>query len=106
MDVCVIPSLWPETGPLTVFDAFAAGLPIIGTNHAGIAERVRDKVDGLLFNWGDANDLADKIQMLVINKNLLSKLKANIDKKPDFKSMSNELLKLYNSLNAQSITTH
>jgi glycosyltransferase involved in cell wall biosynthesis len=98
MDVCVIPSLWPETGPLTVFDAFAAGLPIIGTNHAGIAERVRDKVDGLLFNWGDANDLADKIQMLVINRELLLTLRRGLKRKPTFHDMSLSILDMYNTL--------
>src|SRR5262249_46266263 len=37
-DVAVIPSSWLETGPLTVFEARAAGLPILGARTGGIAE--------------------------------------------------------------------
>ncbi len=35
------PSLWPETGPLTVDEAAAIGLPVIVSNRCGAAERVK-----------------------------------------------------------------
>ena len=31
-DLAVVPSIWLETGPLTILEAFAAGLPVAGTN--------------------------------------------------------------------------
>ena len=37
-DIAVIPSIWMETGPLTLLEAFAAGIPVIGTNLGGIKE--------------------------------------------------------------------
>ncbi len=37
-DLAVVPSIWLETGPLTVFEAFAAGLPVAGSNLGGIKE--------------------------------------------------------------------
>ena len=37
-DLAVIPSIWMETGPLTLLEAFAAGLPVAGTNLGGIKE--------------------------------------------------------------------
>ena len=37
-DLAVIPSIWMETGPLTVLESFAAGLPVAGTNLGGIKE--------------------------------------------------------------------
>ena len=38
---CVVaPSLWPETGPLTVYEALAAGVPVIASNRAGASEKV------------------------------------------------------------------
>ena len=49
-DAVVIPSLWLETGPLVVYEAFAAGTPVIGTRRGGIAELVRDGVDGVLVS--------------------------------------------------------
>lgn len=36
----VAPSLWPETGPLTVYEAAAVGLGSIVSNRCGAAERV------------------------------------------------------------------
>jgi glycosyltransferase involved in cell wall biosynthesis len=49
-DALVVPSQWLETGPLVVLEAFAAGIPVIGTRLGGIAELVRDEVDGLLVD--------------------------------------------------------
>ena len=47
-DVLLVPSQVLETGPLVVLEAHAAGVPVIGTALGGIAERVRDGVDGRL----------------------------------------------------------
>jgi glycosyltransferase involved in cell wall biosynthesis len=38
------PSLWPETGPLTVSEAAAIGLPAIVSSRCGAAEKVADGV--------------------------------------------------------------
>lgn len=40
-DLAVVPSTWPETGPLTVLEAFAANLPVAGSDLGGIAELLR-----------------------------------------------------------------
>lgn len=37
-DLAVVPSTWLETGPLTVLEAFAAGLPVAGSDLGGIKE--------------------------------------------------------------------
>ena len=37
-DLAVVPSTWLETGPLTVLEAFAAGLPVAGSDLGGITE--------------------------------------------------------------------
>ncbi|MFE1600548.1 glycosyltransferase family 4 protein [Methylobacterium sp. ID0610] len=36
----VAPSRWLETGPLTVYEALACGIPAIASNRAGAAERI------------------------------------------------------------------
>ena len=63
-DALVVPSVWLETGPLVVLEAFAAGVPVIGSRLGGIAEMVNEGVDGLLFHPGDAADLAEKLGQL------------------------------------------
>jgi glycosyltransferase involved in cell wall biosynthesis len=60
VDAICIPSLWLETGPLVVLEAFAAGLPVIGAALGGIAERVVHGESGLLVEdptptaWAEA----------------------------------------------------
>jgi glycosyltransferase involved in cell wall biosynthesis len=47
-DFLAVPSRWLETGPMVILEAFAAGVPVIGSNLGGIAELVTENVDGLL----------------------------------------------------------
>ena len=58
----VLPSVWYENFPRTLVEAFGCGLPVIASRLGALAELVEDGVTGLLFNPGDAEDLADKLQ--------------------------------------------
>lgn len=57
----VVPSIWYENFPRTIVEAFACGLPVIASRIGALAEIVRDGQTGLLFEPGDAGDLADKM---------------------------------------------
>jgi glycosyltransferase involved in cell wall biosynthesis len=56
-DVFVLASRW-EGNPLSVMEAMAAGLPVVATRVGAVPELVRDGVDGLLSEAGDAASLA------------------------------------------------
>ena len=71
LDVLVVPSLWIETGPLTVLEAFAAGVPVLGSDLSGINEWVRPDQNGWLFPPGNGAALAEKIASLCANRSLL-----------------------------------
>jgi glycosyltransferase involved in cell wall biosynthesis len=60
--VLIFPSVCYETGPLTILEAFACGLPVIASNLGAMAEMVDHERTGLLFNPGDAGDLASKVR--------------------------------------------
>jgi len=77
-DVMVVPSLWLETGPLVVLEAFAARLPVIGCRLGGVAELVTDNSTGLLFSRGDSNQLRSCVSQLLDNPDVLSQLRSNI----------------------------
>ena len=62
-DALVLPSL-SEGTPLVVLEALASGLPVLATRVGGIPEVVRDGVDGLLFDAGDAAGLCRAIALL------------------------------------------
>lgn len=60
--VLVMPSQWYETFGMCLIEAFACGTPVICANLGGMPEIVADGRTGLLFEPGDAGDLAAKMQ--------------------------------------------
>ncbi|GJE11034.1 glycosyltransferase [Methylobacterium longum] len=42
------PSRWYETGPLTVYEALAAGIPVVASDRSGAAEKVRHGQTGFV----------------------------------------------------------
>ncbi len=74
LDALVVPSLWYENSPITIHEAFLTGTPVLASDRGGMAEFVRDGVDGLLFELGSAADLADKMAMMVEDAELRERL--------------------------------
>lgn len=77
-DVLVVPSRWYENSPNVILEAFAAGTPVIAANHGGMAEMVRDGVDGLLVAPGDPAALGAALERLLIDPALLTQLRAGV----------------------------
>lgn len=61
----VLPSIWYENFPRTIVESFACGLPVIASRIGALADIVEEGVTGLLFEPGDADDLADKMTWAV-----------------------------------------
>ncbi len=74
LDVLVVPSLWYESMPLTIHEAWRNGLPVVASDLGGMAECVTHGVNGLLFPSGDASALADTLHTLVHDRGLVSRL--------------------------------
>jgi len=64
-DVYILPSQWPENQPVTITEAFASKVPVIGTDFGGIKELVTHKERGLLFPMGDTESLAKQMQYFI-----------------------------------------
>jgi glycosyltransferase involved in cell wall biosynthesis len=75
--VLIVPSEWYETGPLTVLEAFACGLPVIASNLGSMAETVTHEKTGLLFEPGDAADLARKVKWAFEHPEAMEKMRVN-----------------------------
>jgi len=60
----VLPSEWYENCPIAVLESMAMGKPVIGARIGGIPELIDHGTDGLLFESGNAADLADSIEFL------------------------------------------
>lgn len=77
----ILPSEWYENCPMTILESFALGKPVIGANIGGIPELVEDGSTGMLFDAGNVDDLAEKINYLSNNKNLVVEMGKNARKK-------------------------
>ena len=73
LDVFCLPSVH-EGLPLTILEAMACGVPVVGSDVLGINEVVTDNVNGLLFSSGDETMLADKIKMIIRSDLLRTRL--------------------------------
>ena len=59
---------------LTVLEANASGTPVIASNVQGLRDAVKDNETGLLYTYGDMNDLSSKIQTLLTDHQLRERL--------------------------------
>ena len=58
----IVPSICYESSPRTIVEAFSCGLPVIASRLGSLPGIVREGITGLLFDPGDAADLAAKIR--------------------------------------------
>lgn len=89
-DLAVVPSIWLEAGPLTVLEAFAAGLPVAGSDLGGIKELLTGGAGHLLPT--DPKDWQQFLQRSLINP---EELKPPPEYFRDFSAVATELLPLY-----------
>ncbi len=96
----IVPSRTPETFNLTGIEALKAGLPVIAADVGAISEWLQHGFNGFLFKSNNSNDLALKINELILNRSLhrifcLNAFKSTIF---DFKSKNhiNNLIDIFN----------
>jgi glycosyltransferase involved in cell wall biosynthesis len=66
----VLPSRSEAMGRVLI-EAMACGKAVIGSNVGGIPDVIKDGENGLLFNSGDVDDLAKKMDTLLSNRGLM-----------------------------------
>lgn len=100
MDLCIVPSIWLETGPLVILEAFTAGIPVIGSRLGGIAELVRDGVDGVLVPPRDSKALTEIIRILAEDRERLLALKRGVRQPRTMVDVAHDTTALYEELSA------
>lgn len=61
----VVPSRWYENQPMVVLEAFACGLPVVGSNLGGIPELIASGANGVLVEPNDPAALATALAPLL-----------------------------------------
>ena len=95
LDVLVVPSLWHENSPLVIYSAQAARCPVIGSDVEGIAEVVRDDVDGLLFQRGNVAALMQTLLRVTGRSELLGTLSSMAPRPKTMATYTDELLHIW-----------
>jgi glycosyltransferase involved in cell wall biosynthesis len=98
LDTLVVPSRWYENAPGVIFEAFAAGMPVVATDLGGMSEFVQHEENGLLFERENVEDLARQLRRLGEKPGLLEKLRAGIGSVKTVEENVDELEELYNAL--------
>ena len=74
LDIFVLPSIKPDSFPVVILEAMAAGKPIIATNQGGAQEQIEDSVTGFLVPVNDATIAAQKLGVLVNNPDMRTRM--------------------------------
>jgi glycosyltransferase involved in cell wall biosynthesis len=74
LDIFVLPSIKPDSFPVVILEAMAAGKPIIATNQGGAQEQIDDSVTGFLIPINDATIAAQKLGVLVNNPDMRTQM--------------------------------
>jgi glycosyltransferase involved in cell wall biosynthesis len=100
-DLVAVPSRWLETGPLVVLEAFAAGVPVIGASHGGIAELVRNGKDGVLVEPSSPRAWADAISRLASDQSSIEVLRSGIRPPRTMADVASDMAGVYAKLGVQ-----
>jgi glycosyltransferase involved in cell wall biosynthesis len=98
MDVLVVPSIWPENSPVTIHEANLAGVPVIASRLGGMPDLVQDGVTGLLFQPGDASDLAAKMRQFIEDRSLVERFRRQMPPVKSMEENAQELEAIYERL--------
>ncbi|HEX7291392.1 MAG TPA: glycosyltransferase, partial [Conexibacter sp.] len=95
VDVAVLPSMWWDCAPLAAAECLAGRVPLIVPRLGGLAEAVRDGVDGLVIDPLSVDALAGALDRVASEDGLLARLQAGIEPPHPFATYVDELEAYY-----------
>lgn len=69
IDCLLIPSIWNETWPMTLYEAFANKIPVIISDQEWLKEKILDRIDSYVFKTWNERDLLKWILWMKKNYN-------------------------------------
>ncbi|MFC1926561.1 glycosyltransferase family 4 protein [Chloroflexota bacterium] len=76
IDILVVPSRFESFG-IVVIEAQASGIPVVASDVGALNELIEDGENGLLFDFANERDLAEKVELIEKGKDLREKLIKN-----------------------------
>jgi len=85
IDLLVVPSLWQDPLPRTIFEAYAHGIPVIGSDRGGIPEIIENGKTGFVYPAENAQELRDRLMNFIDKPSVISMMRENcLNKSLDF----------------------
>lgn len=97
-DALILPSVFSEMSPLVIQEAWAACVPVIGSNVPGIAEQVENGKNGLLFEYNSIKSLKNVLRFIIKTPTIIGELTKGIIVPPSFDTVVNQMTALYEKL--------
>lgn len=94
-DALILPSVVAEMSPLVIQEAFAAGVPVIGADVAGIAEQIKHNYNGLLFKFNSIMSLKNILNTILENPAIIYTLRNGVCEPDNFERVVEETLNVY-----------
>lgn len=94
-DFVVVPSRCMETGPLVIYEAFAAGTPVLASGFGGSGELITHGADGLLIRENDPASWAKCISVLAHDRALVASLRSGIRPPRNIGTVADEMAEHY-----------
>lgn len=98
VNAIIVPSVWWENSPVVIQEALRNKRPVLCSDIGGMAEKVRNGIDGFHFAAGNPIALATLVRRLAEDRMLLTNLTTKLSGKPDLVSGLNEYVELYSRL--------
>ncbi len=106
-DIVAVPSQWMETGPLVALEAFAAGVPVVGSALGGLADKIRHDENGLLVRPHDSVDAwREALQRCRGNRALVARLAAGVSRPKSMDDVAGEMHAIYVDLVDRHTAVH
>jgi glycosyltransferase involved in cell wall biosynthesis len=77
IDLLIVPSLWHDPLPRTIYEAYAHGVPVIGSNRGGIPEIIKHGKTGEIFEPSIPDALSSVINRFIDAPSLIQQMRGN-----------------------------
>jgi glycosyltransferase involved in cell wall biosynthesis len=94
MDAVLVPSIWWENSPVVIQEAFRNNRPVICSDIGGMAEKVREGVDGQHFPVGSGMELSYLLVQLHDDRTILRRLRQTMHRPLSVQDVLHEHLAL------------
>lgn len=94
-DITLVPSVWWDNAPQTVFESLSCGVPVLGADIGGIPDFVKDGVNGRLFRANDRADLRRVLVELIERPQQLTAMRANVKPTKSIEMHAEEMEAVY-----------